>query len=74
MQNKIGKVRNYEGGVGNIITPEKKYVFLDTDVKGEVENDDLVMFGDENRKDRAFFVRKLSKKSVVSKDDIEIDK
>ena len=41
MQYKIGRVRNYKGGVGNIITPEKKYMFLDTDITGDenIEND-----------------------------------
>jgi len=71
MQNKIGKVRNYKDGVGSIITSEKKYIFLDTDVKNNVENDDLVIFGDENKKDRAFFVRKLTKQQLYSKDETE---
>ena len=64
MQYKVGKVKNYKGGVGNIITPEKMYMFLDTDIKDNeiVNNDDIVIFGDENKKDRAFFVKKLVKK------------
>ena len=67
MQYKVGKVRDYRGGVGSIITPEKKYMFLDTDITNDevIENDDIVIFGDEDKKDRAFFVKKLEKKPII---------
>lgn len=67
MQYKVGKVRNYKGGVGNIVTVDKNYMFLDTDIAdGEtLENDDVVIFGDEEKKDRAFFVKKLEKKTII---------
>ena len=67
MQYKVGRVKNYKGGVGNIITTEKKYMFLDTDITNneKIENDDIVVFGDEVKKDRAFFVKKLEHKPIV---------
>ena len=66
MQYKIGRVRNYTAGVGDIITTEKKYMFLDTDVvEGEISNDDLVIFGDEDKDSRAFFVKKIEKKPII---------
>jgi len=67
MQYKVGRVRNYKSGVGSIITTEKKYMFLDTDIaEGEIiENDDIVLFGDEDKKDRAFFVKKLERKPIT---------
>lgn len=66
MQYKIGKVRNYSAGVGDIITAEKKYLFLDTDVvEGKISNDDLVIFGDEDKNNRAFFVKKIEKKPIT---------
>ena len=66
MRYKIGKVMNYKAGCGDIITPEKKYLFLDTDVvEGKLENNDLVIFGDEDKDSRAFFVKKIEKKPIT---------
>ena len=65
MQYKIGKVRNFEHGAGDIVTPEKKYLFLDTDVvNGKVQNEDVVIFGDEGN-DRAYFVKKIERKPIT---------
>ena len=67
MQYKVGKVKNYKGGVGNIVTQEKNYMFLDTDVVDDtsIKDDDIVMFIDEDKKDRAFFVKKLEENTVI---------
>ena len=69
MQYKIGKVRNYDKGAGDIVTPEKKYLFLDTDVvydqdDDKIVNEDVVIFGDEG-KERAFFVKKIKRKPIT---------
>ena len=62
---KIGKVIDFDGNYGEIITNEnfEKYFFLIKDVEGEISNDDLVQFRGEKIKDmnRAFFVKKYMK-------------
>ena len=74
MQYRIGKVRNYNQGAGYIITPSKKYLFLTSDLMYEdAKDDDIVIFGDED-KDRAFFVKKLEfKKDSKLKEEKEVN-
>jgi len=60
MQDKIGKVLEYDNYTGKIISSDDIYFFLDTDVIGEIKNGDLVKFRNENREDkRVFFVKKI---------------
>ena len=70
MQYRVGKIKNYKNGAGKIITVDKEYLFLDTDIVSDEEliDNDIVMFSDENNKyNRAFFVKKIGKKPISMK-------
>ena len=59
MSFKIGKVKEYNGISGTIVTPEDSYMFLDSDVDNSVKVGDLVKFRAEEiyEMKRAFFVK-----------------
>ncbi len=59
MSFKIGKVKEYNGISGTIVTPEDSYLFLDSDIDNSVNIGDLVKFRAENINEikRAFFVK-----------------
>lgn len=61
----MGKVKDYNGHYGKIITNNKIYTFLNIDVfeQETIENDDYVLFRGEfiNGTYRAYFVKFFSK-------------
>lgn len=60
MQYKIGKVINYDGNSGDIISIDGEYFFISEDIIGNIKNNDIVKFRDEKREDkRVFFVEKI---------------
>ena len=40
----VGKVKNFNGVIGEIVTEEKNYVFTYNGLEDKVKNDDLVFF------------------------------
>lgn len=62
---KIGRVKDYNGIKGNIITKDDNYFFLDVDTNNDINIGDLVRFRPENvqNENRAFFVKKLVMKN-----------
>ena len=67
MQYRYGKVYEFENGEGIIVTDDKNYIFLDTDIKGDqaIQKNDFVNFYDEDNKyNRARFVKKIEKKNI----------
>ena len=63
---KVGKILKFDNYAGIIVDDKNEYLFLDTDLEDNVEVDDLVRFQSErvNDTNRAYFVKKLSKKSI----------
>ncbi len=62
----IGKVKEYNGISGTIVTPEDSYMFLDSDIDNSVNVGDLVKFRAEeiNEIKRAFFVKPYSENTL----------
>ncbi len=62
----IGKVKEYNGISGTIVTPEDSYLFLDSDIDNSVNVGDLVKFRAEeiNEIKRAFFVKPYSENTL----------
>ncbi len=62
----IGKVREYNGISGTIVTPEDSYMFLDSDIDDNINVGDLVKFRAEEIHgiSRAFFVKLYSEKTL----------
>lgn len=61
---KVGIISEYDGFTGKILTLEKEYIFLDSDIVNKGENiqiGDCVKFRAE---ERAYFVEKLGKKLI----------
>lgn len=61
MEYEIGKVTNYNGVQGSVITTTDNYLLLDKDIEDEISNGDIVRFRGEEVQGikRAFFVKKL---------------
>ncbi len=61
MEYEIGKVIEYDGIKGTLVTLNTKYMFLSDDVNEEINVGDLVKFRGEEVQDinRAYFVKKL---------------
>lgn len=66
MDYKVGKILKFDNYAGIIVDDKNEYLFLDTDLEDNVEVDDLVRFQSEkvNDTNRAYFVKKLSKKGI----------
>ena len=58
----IGKVKEYNGVSGTIVTADDSYMFLDSDVNSKISAGDLVKFRAEkvNETNRAFFVKQYN--------------
>lgn len=56
----IGKIINYDGTCGEIITEKDKYLLFNENTKEPVQNGDLVVFRPEQVKTKkiAFFIKK----------------
>lgn len=63
---KIGKVKNYNGVTGNIISDNKVYVFSNRGVFGNINNNDLVAFEILDDNDIVTNVRKCLNESLES--------
>ena len=66
MDYKVGKILQFDNYAGIIVDDKYEDLFLDTDVDDNVEVDDFVKFQSErvNDTNRAYFVKKLSKKVI----------
>ncbi len=60
----IGKVREYDSFIGEIVTQDETYLFMSDDIEDDtlLSKDDVVMFRGEtiHDKKRAFFIKKLN--------------
>ena len=59
---KIGKIKNYNGFIGEIVTEDNSYYFTKKDLDGNVDKNDIVKFQGktENTFPQAYYVKKLS--------------
>ncbi len=71
---KIGKIKNYQNGAGEIVTQDDTYLFTINDIKDDnISNGDLVKFRAEKVHDncRAFFVKKINENFELKKNTIK---
>lgn len=63
---KVGKVRNYDGYIGEIVTDKNIYYFNKNDISGDekVDNQDYVMFKSKTEEifPQGYYVKKLNLK------------
>ncbi len=63
MQYSVGKVKDFDGVKGMIVTPDANYLFVDNDSSDKINNGDLVKFRGEMVAGvpRAYFVKPYDK-------------
>lgn len=66
METKIGIVEDYDGYRGKIVTENKTYMFLETDLLEDVFYSDFVEFKSEEEKSikRAYLVKRIDKPKI----------
>lgn len=73
MSYNVGKVTNYDGNCGEIVTNLGKYIFLSKDLQSSnIKQGSIVIFRSEiiNNEHRAFFIKEFDK--VLNEENTEI--